>query len=115
MALSRDARRRYPTDWPAISHRIRFVRAAGRCECDGECGTGHDSRCLAVHGAPSPLTGATVVLTTAHLDHTPENCDDGNLVAMCQRCHLAYDRFHHAETRAQNRARERAWAAGVLF
>jgi len=40
-----------------------------------------------------------VVLTVAHLDHQPENCDPANLMAMCQACHLAYDRDHHADTR----------------
>jgi len=32
-----------------------------------------------------------VVLTVAHLDHTPEHCDDANLKAWCQRCHNTYD------------------------
>lgn len=32
-----------------------------------------------------------VVLTVAHLDHTPENCDPSNLRAWCPRCHKAYD------------------------
>ena len=45
-----------------------------------------------------------IVLTVAHLDHTPENCDPANLKAMCQGCHLHYDRDHHAETRARTRA-----------
>jgi len=31
------------------------------------------------------------VLTVAHLDHTPENCEPQNLKAMCQRCHNKYD------------------------
>ena len=44
------------------------------------------------------------MLTVAHLDHQPENCDDANLKAMCQRCHLAYDREHHAETRRSRKA-----------
>lgn len=37
--------------------------------------------------------------TIAHLDHVPENSDPDNLRAWCQRCHLRYDRHHHAETR----------------
>ena len=41
--------------------------------------------------AMHPVTGSKVVLTIAHLDHTPENCDDENLRAWCQRCHLTYD------------------------
>lgn len=39
-----------------------------------------------------------IVLTVAHLDHTPENCQPENLRAMCQRCHLNYDKHHHAQT-----------------
>jgi hypothetical protein len=53
-------------------------------------------------------TGAVVVLTTAHLNHTPEDCRPENLKAMCQGCHLHYDREHHAQTRARTRAAEQA-------
>lgn len=37
-----------------------------------------------------------VVLTIAHLDHDPENqnVEDDRLAALCQRCHLNYDRPH---------------------
>lgn len=102
---------RYPADWDEISHRIRFVRAKGRCECLGECGRGtHGNlQCPNMHGFEAYGTGSKVVLTTAHLDHTPENCEDANLKAMCQGCHLHYDRDHHAETRAATKA-----AAAVL-
>ena len=41
-----------------------------------------------------------VVLTIAHLDHTPENCAPENLRALCQACHNRYDAKHRAETRA---------------
>lgn len=51
-----------------------------------------------------------VVLTIAHLDHTPENCDDENLKAWCQRCHLRYDVNHHKAT-AQETRRKRAGQA----
>lgn len=43
--------------------------------------------------------GSKVVLTIAHLDHTPENYDPTNLRALCQRCHNKYDAQHRAETR----------------
>lgn len=47
-----------------------------------------------------------IVLTVAHLDHTPENCDPANLRAWCQRHHLAYDHQHHqANAQATRRAR----------
>lgn len=76
---------------------------APRCECLGECGGDHAPfRCQALDGLEHPETGSRVVLTIAHLDHTPENCDPENLRAMCQACHLAYDAEHHAEQRYRN-------------
>jgi len=100
---------RYPADWREISDRIRFDRAAGRCECLGECGRGtHEGRCPNRHRLPAYGTGSTVILTVAHLNHVPEDCDDDNLRAMCQGCHLHYDRGHHAETRAGTVAAARA-------
>lgn len=106
MPIHPDNRARYPKDWPAISLRIRFERAEGRCECEGECGHDHGGRCDALHGQPHPITGSKVVLTTAHLNHTPEDCRDEVLRAMCNRCHLAYDREHHATSR-RKRAEDR--------
>jgi hypothetical protein len=103
MPIRPENRARYPKNWPAISRRVRFERAAGRCECTGQCGTDHAGRCLAVHGQQNPDTGSHVILTVAHLDHTPENCDDANLLAACQRCHLRYDRDHHHATAAATR------------
>jgi hypothetical protein len=66
-----------------------------------------------VHGEPAYGTGSTVVLTIAHLDHRPENNVSENLRAMCQGCHLHYDREHHAQTRAETRRRARE-ASGQL-
>jgi hypothetical protein len=113
MPIRPENRHRYPPDWKQISERIRFERAKGRCECRGECRRhithlGTDGRCISIHGQPAPITGVKVILTTAHLDHRPENCDDDNLLAMCQACHLHYDRDHHAETRRQTEAKVRA-------
>jgi len=115
MPIRPENRDRYPTDWKQISDRIRFERAAGRCECEGECGMpGHvAARCANRHGRASVYTGSLVVLTTAHLNHTPEDCRDENLKAMCQGCHLWYDRKHHAETARATREAQRV-AAGVL-
>jgi hypothetical protein len=55
----------------------------------------------------------TIVLTIAHLDHMPENCDPSNLRALCQLHHLKHDAAHHAETARATR-RERL-AVGDLF
>jgi hypothetical protein len=105
MPIRPENRGRYPKNWPEISHTIRFGRAAGRCECLGECGRGtHAGRCPNVHRGEAYGTGSEVVLTTAHLDHTPENCEPANLRAMCQACHNSYDGPHRRETRARTRA-----------
>lgn len=109
MPIRPENRLRYPADWPAISWVIRWIRALGRCECRGECENAYwwKDRCDAINGQPHPRTGSTVVLTVAHLDHTPENCHPANLRAMCQGCHLRYDRDHHAETRRATLAGQR--------
>lgn len=113
MPIRAENRARYPKDWKAISLRIRNERARGRCECGGECGDDHGGRCDAWNGEEHPLTGSRVVLTVAHLDHTPENCADANLKAMCQRCHNRYDM---PMRRAGMRERQRtARASADLF
>ena len=80
MPIRPENRNLYPPDWTDISRRIRVDRAHGFCE-----------QCGAVNGYPHPVTGARVVLTVAHLDHDPKNCDEGDLLALCQKCHNAYD------------------------
>ena len=54
-----------------------------------------------------------MVLTVAHLDHAPENCEMGNLKAWCQRCHLAYDHDHHMKNSRATRKNRKA--LGDLF
>lgn len=120
MPIRPENKARYPKDWPAISARIR-ERAGNRCEeCGienyalggrnkhgdwmpaqptgdnglrltwplpgdlGWCGNGE------TEGA-ARLRIVRIVLTVAHLDHTPENCADENLRCWCQRCHNRYD------------------------
>ena len=121
MPIRPENRDRYPADWPDISKAIRFGRAGGRCECRGECGMVHvqgiadDDRCPNWHGHPSVATGANVVLTVAHLNHTPEDCRPENLAAMCQGCHLRYDADHHRQTAAATRARAQADAGQLTL
>lgn len=105
---------RYSPDWKQISLRIRAERAGWQCEW-----------CGAQHGDPHPDTGSTVILTVAHLgaphpDGTPgdkhDKLDvrDENLAALCQRCHLNYDRDEHIANAAATRRRKRQ-AAGQLI
>lgn len=113
-------RDRYPADWPVISECVRFGRAQGRCECRGECGRPRhhldtDGRCRNRHGLPAYRTGSRVVLTTAHLNHTPEDTDPDNLRAMCQGCHVHHDAEHHANTRRQVKVAELAQTMHPLF
>lgn len=140
MPIRPENRARYPRDWTKISERIRFVRAGGKCECTGQCGDTHVAgRCAAPHGvvvlrdedqpqlwsAHSPCGACVggdpdhrpvqIVLTVAHLDHTPEHCADDNLLAMCQRCHNRYDGDHRRRNRSATRARKLAGSAGSLF
>lgn len=96
MPIRAERKHLYPPNWREISSRIRFERADGACEfCK-----------IAYHGEPHPVTGSTVVLTVAHLDHDEANCADENLAAMCQRCHLTYDALHHAKNAAESRRRK---------
>ena len=96
MPIRASERARYPAEWSVISLWIR-VCAGWRCEW-----------CPAEQGEPHPVTGSRVVLTVAHLDHMPENVTPGNLRALCQRCHLAYDRDHHRQTRCRTLIAEMA-------
>lgn len=42
-------------------------------------------------------------LTTAHLDHNPNNCEADNLKALCSVCHLNFDRNDWNRTRKVRR------------
>lgn len=103
MPIRPENKARYPKDWKAISRRIRFDRADNRCE---DCG--------AENYQPHPITGSKVVLTVAHLDHTPENCADENLKALCQRCHNRLDAPMRRRG-VQERARARMAAADLFL
>jgi len=108
---------RHSSDWPQISHEIRFVRAKGRCE---RCARphGHEVRCLPdgrwfdveahtwrdARGKAAPWPDVVdyarhrttrVFLATCHRDHDPANNRLANLMALCQRCHLEHDRAEH--------------------
>jgi len=109
MPIKAENKHRYGDDWPAFSRFIRFVRASGRCECEGECGRGtHAGRCPNEHGKPAYGTGSKVCLTVAHLAHDPE--DRVRVKAMCNACHLAYDHEHHMRNAHQTRRGRKASA-----
>ena len=122
MPIRPENRARYPKDWPQI--RARILERAGhvceKCKAPNRTriarGAGKDDGTYMLDTAEvfcaetGSLLGqcrfsdyelarmVDVVLTVAHLDHVPENCDPENLRAWCQRCHLRYDAEHHKRT-----------------
>ncbi len=48
-----------------------------------------------------------VILTVAHLNHTPGDDRDENLKALCSWCHLNYDKLQHKKTRSERRDKSR--------
>lgn len=92
MPIRPENKARYPENWKEIRADI-LKRADSRCEF---CG---------IKNYTIRENGSKVILTIAHLDHTPENCDYENLRALCQKCHNNYDKNHRAETRKQTRER----------
>ena len=115
MPIRPENRDRYPKNWHWIRESI-LIRAKNRCE---ECGvlnhewgardeTGFFHRlpdAMQLYGTEIKLKNPKIiriVLTIAHLDHTPENCDPDNLRAWCQRCHNRYDAQHRRETRKKH-------------
>lgn len=110
MPIKPEKRSLYPKNWREISAAIR-ARAAGRCECEGDCGlhrtTPGPRRCTEIHGAPARWALGNVVLTVHHIDANPANSDPKNLRAMCQRCHLRCDATHHQRNAAETRRQKR--------
>jgi 5-methylcytosine-specific restriction endonuclease McrA len=131
---------RYPANWPQIRADV-LERARHRCEfcgvanyaLGGRMRSGRFLRALPLGerrlGLEWPEPGSwawcgsdgvrdylriiRIVLTVAHLDHTPENCALENLRALCQRCHLAHDLAHHLQNAYATRRQGRA--LGELF
>lgn len=93
MPISPENKKRYPKNWLEIREKI-LKRADNKCEF---------IHCRAENYQPHPITGSKVVLTIAHLDHTPENCSDDNLKALCQRCHNRYDMPHRIANRKKSK------------
>lgn len=138
MPIKPENKARYPSNWKEIRKAI-LERAKHKCEqCSvsngqiivrgtgKDAGTFQDSDANVFYAETGKHLGrmrmseycgcgkgTTIVLTIAHLDHTPENCDPVNLKALCQRCHLAYDAEHHKQT--AHETRRNRLALGDLF
>ena len=88
-----------------IHDRCAWARTC-ECYCHGPK-PGDSTRCEERDGMPAIWARGTVILTTAHLCHTPQCANVDHLRHMCNRCHLRYDRRLHARHAAQRRHRER--------
>lgn len=88
-------KKRYPPNWKQIALGIK-EKADWKCQ---KCG-------LQCRRPGEPFDTHRRTLTVAHLDHTPENVEESNLMAMCAKCHLKYDAIQHAESRKRRKAGE---------
>ena len=100
MPIRPENKARYPKNWKQIRQKI-LERADNKCEF---CGVENHSLRYRVSEKDGLEIPTRVVLTIAHLDHTPENCDPSNLRALCQRCHNRYDAEHRKQTRSHTKA-----------
>jgi hypothetical protein len=118
VAIGKSQKPQYPQNWPDVSKRIRFVRANGQCECEGECGLHRTNpgprHCVERDGEPAKWANGIVMLTVAHLDAEGDVCRcleetgmkcaiEVHLKAMCNRCHLRYDIKQHQRNAARTR------------
>ena len=94
MPIDKENMKKYPggsiksKEWQDIRKRI-LERAGNRCEGS----PGLYPHCRAENYKPHPDTGSRVILTIAHLDQNRGNNRDDNLRALCQKCHLGFDRM----------------------
>ena len=127
MPIKPENKLRYPANWNEIraaileragncceqckvKNRTRIARGAGRDvdtymtdDADVYCADSGQYLGQCRMSDYDVLRMTDIVLTVAHLDHTPENCEPENLKALCQRCHLKYDAQHHAQNATTTR------------
>lgn len=108
----------YPQNWEAIAYQVK-QEAEWRCEeCGRECRrsgepvTDFVERIQTARVSECPVVAEFLekptrfVLTVAHLDHRPENCNRSNLKALCAPCHCRYDLSQMARKKALKLERE---------
>jgi len=118
MPIKKENAHKYPRNWKTEIVPAVRARSGNKCEWPG-CGLENHSWIVRNQdGSADKLVCqpfdydmyeseggrvVKVILTTAHLDHNPENCDLSNLRHWCQMHHLRYDAKHHAETAKETR------------
>ena len=125
MPIKEENKKLYPKNWKQIREQI-LQRAKNRCEF---CGVENHIEGFRTKGGRFLRTDNNelntriakclgykifkIVLTIAHLDHNPENNSPENLRALCQKCHLTYDKVHHAETRRKTLLKKKGGDHGM--
>lgn len=99
MPIKPENKNRYPKNWSEIRERIR-ERADDKCGAINHSFVNRFPRELCLQDEDDVIR---IVCTVAHMDHTPENCDEDNLRFLCQKCHNQYDAKLRAETRKKGR------------
>ena len=119
MPILPENKARYPSNWKSEIRPAILERANHKCEgCgvknhesilrsnsdDDWCYDDGNLSCVSTfkHNNRS-WRPVYIVLTIAHLDHVPENCDPENLRAWCQKCHNSYDAPYRAANRKKRR------------
>ena len=96
-------RANYPSNWDEIANEIK-MQAGWKCEkCKLQCRFPGDK--FDTHKR---------TLTVAHINHIEMDCLPQNLVALCPRCHLAYDQTRKVMQRLA-RKRIESNAKSTLF
>jgi len=111
----------YPANWKTEIRPAIIKRAENRCE---ECGVKNKAiGYRRFDGSFREVADSTewtgrktiirIVLTVSHTDHDITNNGEGNLRALCQRCHLSHDTEHHKASRLRG-VRDRAERSGQM-
>lgn len=123
MPIRPENKARYPKNWKEIRKAI-LERAGHQCEFCGldnyVCGYRDENKDFvpttdiqsAYQAGKMGFKLINVVLTIAHMDHTPENNDPANLKALCQQCHNRYDMKFRVENRKKNKLTPKSEASG---
>lgn len=107
-------RQNYPAEWHDVIRPEILKRAKYKCE---NCGLVHRKTYL-FYPYTNPILidkeelqeakangekAYTIFLQISHQDHDTTNNDYSNLKALCQKCHLNYDRNFHKLVRKSNK------------
>lgn len=93
----------YPSNWEEIAFSVKDNVGWVCQECGKQC-----------RKPSEPFDTHRNTLTVAHLDHTPSNCSEDNLKAMCAPCHLRYDAPRKAADRRRAKHKDQIPLFGDL-